>query len=87
MMFKASVFSDENMEEWTGSATQLLSAMLNDEATKHVAAKYTPDQLGRLLGKLDAQKFPGLCRLPRQAKIRLWQITREIVEQGIDCPF
>lgn len=86
-MFKASIFSDANREEWIGSATQLLSDMLNDECTKQVAAKYTPDQLGRLLGKLEAQNFPGLQRLHRQSKMRLWCITREIMEGGADCPF
>ena len=86
-MFKSSIFSDATREEWVGSSTQLLSDMLNDEITKQVAAKYTPDQLGRLLGKLEAQRFPGLQRLQRQSKLRLWCITREIMEGGADCPF
>lgn len=87
-MFKESVFSDANREDWVGSSTQLLSEMLNDEATKHVAAKYTPDQLGRLLGKLEAQNFPCLRRMPRQNKMRLWRISREDeTEGGAECPF
>ena len=85
-MFKTSVFSDASREEWVGSSTQLLSDMLNDEATKHVAAKYSPEQLGRLLGKMEAQNFPGLRRMPRQSKIRLWCINRED-EKYVEGPF
>ena len=85
-MFQASVFSDAHLNEWTGSATQLLSSMLNDEITKQVAAKYTPDQLGRLLGKLEAQQFPGIERLPRRGLSRVWRITRTAVSPE-NCPF
>ena len=85
-MFQTSVFADVNLGEWRGSATQLLSSMLNDEITKQVAAKYSPDQLGRLLGKLEAQRFPGIERMPRQGFSRIWRITRAAVSQE-NCPF
>ncbi len=85
-MFKTSVFSDAGREEWVGSATQLLSDMLNDESTKQVAAKYSPDQLGRLLGKLEAQRFPGIERPPRRGLSRIWRITRAAVSQE-NTPF
>jgi hypothetical protein len=85
-MFQASVFADSRTAEWIGSSTELLSCMLNDESTKHVAAKYSPEQLGRLLGKLEAQGFPGIERLPRQKLSRVWRITRAKPSPE-NCPF
>lgn len=77
-MFKGSIFSDANRQEWTGSATLLLSEMMADEITKHVAAKYTPDQIGRRLGQLKAQGYPiSYERSSDITRTRLWSITRD----------
>jgi len=86
-MFKASIFSDANREEWTGSATQLQSEMMADETTKHVAAKYTPDQIGRLLGKLQAQNYPGIERRMHHGASRAWIILPVKEEAYVECPF
>ena len=56
--FLRSWFSDPSLTEWTGTATDLLAEMMADESTKHVAAKYTPDQIGRRLSQLKAQEYP-----------------------------
>ncbi|MCH7228585.1 primase-helicase family protein [Haloferula sp. A504] len=86
-MFCRSLFGNSDIEEWVGSSSQLLSEMLNDETTKHVAEKYTPEQLGRLLGKLEAQGYPGVKRMPRQNRVRLWRITRDVEVDPENCPF
>ncbi len=86
-MFKESIFRDANRGEWTGSATQLLSEMMADESTKHVAAKYTPDQIGRLLGKLQAQDYPGLERRLHHGTSRAWIILPTKEAEYVDGPF
>jgi len=76
-MFKGSIFSGGDRDAWTGSATQLLSEMMADEITKHVAAKYTPDQIGRRLGQLKAQGYPISYERSRDiTRTRRWTITR-----------
>jgi hypothetical protein len=76
--FKRSIFSNDSVEEWTGSATDLLAEMMADEATKHVAAKYTPDQIGRRLGQLKAQGYPiWYERSSDLTRTRVWSITRD----------
>jgi hypothetical protein len=77
-MFKESIFANVNCQEWVGSATQLLSEMMADENTKHVAAKYTPDQIGRRLGQLKAQGYPiKYDRSSDLSRTRLWSIARK----------
>ncbi len=77
-MFKQSIFSDKSREEWTGSATQLLSEMMADEVTKHVAGKYTPDQLGRRLSQLQAQGYSiDYRRSSNCTRTRLWIVRRD----------
>jgi len=77
-MFKASIFADPSRDEWSGTATLLLSEMMADEITKHVASKYTPEQLGRRLNQLKAQGYPiAYQRCSGLARTRLWIITRD----------
>lgn len=77
-MFKESIFANVSRQEWVGSATQLLSEMMADEITKHVAAKYTPDQIGRRLGQLMAQGYPITYeRSGDLSRTRLWNIPRK----------
>ena len=77
-IFRRSFFSNGGKDEWTGSATLLLSEMMADEITKHVAAKYTPDQIGRRLGQLKAQGYPiSYERSSDITRTRLWSITRD----------
>jgi len=46
-------FEGQMSDVWTGSATELLSAMLNDQdGLAGIASKYTPRQVGRELSKL-----------------------------------
>ena len=86
-MFKASVFCNADRDEWRGSASQLLSDMKNDETTRHVADKYLPEHIGRLLGKLEAQNFPGLRRASHHGSIRTWIISATKEGEDADCPF
>ena len=55
--FLRSWFSSPCQLDWSGSATDLLAEMMADESTKHVAAKYTPDAIGRRLGQLKGQGY------------------------------
>ena len=76
--FLRSLFSDPSLTEWTGTATDLLAEMMADESTKHVAAKYTPDQIGRRLSQLKAQEYPiDYGRRPGERRTRTWTISRE----------
>lgn len=75
--FLRSWFSNPGQDDWTGTATDLLAEMMADESTKHVAAKYTPDQIGRRLGQLKSQGYP--IDYGRQAggnRTRTWVIQR-----------
>jgi hypothetical protein len=75
--FKRSWFSDASQDEWSGSATDLLAEMMADESTKHVAAKYTPDQIGRRLSQLKAQDYPlDFGRQNGGTRTRTWTIKR-----------
>lgn len=76
-IFKRSFFSNGAAQEWTGSATQLLSDMLADEATKNIASKYTPDQIGRRLSQLKAQDYPlDYLRDKNAGRTRTWVIKK-----------
>lgn len=51
----------EGQEEvfWQGSATELLSAMLNDDdGLARIASRYSPTSVGRELSKLASQNYP-----------------------------
>jgi hypothetical protein len=51
--------------------------MMADESTKHVAAKYTPDQIGRRLGQLKSQGYPiDYGRNSARQRTRTWSIQR-----------
>ena len=76
--FLRSWFSDVSQNEWNGSATDLLAEMMADETTKHVAAKYTPDQIGRRLSQLKAQGYPlDYSRQPGANRTRTWTVRRD----------
>ena len=78
--FKRSWFTDPSMTEWSGSATDLLAEMMADESTKHVAAKYTPDQIGRRLSQLKAQEYPiDYARQAGGQRTRKWTINRNSI--------
>jgi hypothetical protein len=76
--FLRSWFSNPGLSEWTGTATDLLAEMMADESTKHVAAKYTPDQIGRRLGQLKGQGYPiNYGRDTARQRTRSWTILRD----------
>jgi hypothetical protein len=80
-MFKKSIFSDASRTEWSGSASQLLAEMMADETTKNIAAKYSPDQIGRRMAQLMAQGYPvEYARLPGGNRTRRWTLRREDVD-------
>ena len=86
-IFRRSFFSHGGKDEWTGNATELKQAMLTDDAIRPLVDPYSVDQLGRLLGKLGAQNYPGLKRLPQRHTSRVWQITQIMEDSHVDCPF
>jgi len=74
-------FEGQVSDVWTGSATELLSAMLNDDdGLAGIAAKYTTRQVGRELSKLSSQGYP-LTQQRTGAK-RIWEIRIKELEQG-----
>ena len=85
-IFRRSFFSNGGVDEWEGNATELKQAMLSDDAIKPLVDPYSVEQLGRLLGKLEAQGYPGLQRMPRCNSSRNWRISRVIVPPE-NCPF
>jgi hypothetical protein len=74
-------FEGQVSDVWTGSATELLSAMLNDDdGLAGIAAKYTTRQVGRELSKLASQGYPmTLCRLGSK---RIWTINIKQLSEG-----
>ncbi len=85
-IFRCSIFRNSSEEEWIGNATELKQAMLNDDAIRPLVDPYSVEQIGRLLGKLASQQYPGLSRPPRHGYSRLWRISRAIVHPD-NCPF
>lgn len=76
--FLRSWFSDPSQVAWSGSATDLLAEMMADESTKHVAAKYTPDQIGRRLSQLKVQGYPlDYARQSGANRTRTWTVQRD----------
>ena len=74
-------FEGHVSDVWTGSATELLSAMLNDDdGLAGIAAKYTPDKVGRELSKLASQNY-SLSQQRVGAK-RIWTIDIQQLTQG-----
>ena len=67
-------FEGQVEEVWIGSATELLSTMLNDQdGLAGIAAKYTTSQVGRELSKLASQGYP-LTQVRQNVK-RIWTIN------------
>ena len=85
-IFRRSFFANGSTEEWEGNATELKQAMLSDDAVKALADAYSVEMIGRLLGKLESQQYPGLSRPPRRGYSRLWRICRVAVPPE-NCPF
>ena len=79
-------FEGQVSDVWTGSATELLSAMLNDDdGLAGIAAKYTPDKVGRELSKLSSQNY-SLSQQRVGAK-RIWTIDiQQLTQGGTDEP-
>ncbi len=74
-------FEGQLPDVWTGSATELLSAMLNDaDGLAGIAAKYTTRQVGRELSKLASQGYP--VEQQRTGIKRIWSIQIKQLEQG-----
>ena len=74
-------FEGQVSDVWTGSATELLSAMLNDQdGLAGIASKYTTRQVGRELSKLASQGYPLTQR--RQHATRIWDINITQLSQG-----
>jgi hypothetical protein len=74
-------FEGQVSDVWTGSATELLSAMLNDDdGLAGIAAKYTTRQVGRELSKLASQNY-SISQSRLDAK-RLWVIDIKQLAKG-----
>jgi hypothetical protein len=68
-------------DTWTGSATDLLTAMNNDQdGLANIVNKYTPDKVGRELSKLASQNYPLSQR--RTGTRRIWTIDIQQLTQG-----
>ena len=79
-------FDGQETDVWTGSATELLSGMNNDqEGLAGIAVKYTISQVGRELSKLASQGYP-LTQVRQNVK-RLWTIDIKSLTSGTDVPF
>ncbi len=71
-------FEGQIEDEWEGSATELLSAMLNDDdGLARIASKYSPDKVGRELSKLASQNYP--LRQNRVGSKRVWSIDIHVL--------
>jgi hypothetical protein len=67
-------FEGQVSDVWEGSATELLSAMLNDDdGLAGIAAKYTTRQVGRELSKLSSQGYA--VTQGRRHTTRIWIIN------------
>ena len=67
---------------WTGSATDLHTAMLNDtDGLAGIAAKYTTSQVGRELSKLASQGYP--LTQTRLKVRRIWTINIKQLSTGV----
>jgi hypothetical protein len=76
-------FEGQVSDVWTGSATELLSAMLNDDdGLAGIAAKYTTRQVGRELSKLASQGYPLIQN--RLNVKRIWTINIKQLSTGGD---
>jgi hypothetical protein len=74
-------FEGQVSDVWTGSATELLSAMLNDDdGLAGIAAKYTTRQVGRELSKLASQGYP--LTQNRLHATRIWDINIAQLAKG-----
>ena len=75
-------FDGQADDIWTGSATDLLTGMLNDgDGLAGVASKYTPNQVGRELSKLASQGYSLTQR--RSHVTRVWDINISHIRDGI----
>ena len=75
-------FEGQISDVWIGSATELLSAMLNDQdGLAGIVAKYTTRQVGRELSKLASQGYP-LTQKRLNVK-RIWTIDIKQLSEGV----
>ncbi len=76
-------FEGQIEDTWEGSATELLSAMLNDtDGLSVIAAKYTTRQVGRELSKLASQGYS--LEQARRHATRVWIINISELSKGDD---
>jgi hypothetical protein len=77
-------FEGQVEDTWDGSATEMLSAMLNDQdGLAGIASKYTPDKVGRELSKLASQNYP--LHQTRIGSKRVWSIDiHELTKEDSD---
>jgi len=82
-------FEGQMQNTWEGSATEMLSAMLNDQdGLAGIASKYTTRQVGRELSKLSSQGYP--ITQQRYEFKRVWSIDIKNLMRGgrsNDIPF
>lgn len=77
-------FEGQVEDTWEGSATELLSAMLNDQdGLAGIASKYTTRQVGRELSKLASQNYP--ITQQRTGAKRTWTFDLKRLNEG-DTP-
>ncbi len=75
-------FEGHTPEVWTGSATDLHTAMLNDtDGLSCIAAKYTTSKVGRELSKLASQGYP--LTQTRLKVRRIWTINIKHLSTGV----
>lgn len=63
---------------WEGSTAELLSEMLQLEATKALCVKITPQGVGRMLGQLQARGYPLFNKHTRRGS--RWSIPYDVAE-------
>ncbi|MDF7826875.1 hypothetical protein P4B35_22800 [Pontiellaceae bacterium B12227] len=67
-------FEGQDEDFWQGSATELLSSMLNDDdGLARIASRYSPTSVGRELSKLASQNYP--LTQHRNGTKRIWTIN------------
>ena len=75
-------FEGQVSDVWTGSATDLHTAMLNDtDGLACIAAKYTTSKVGRELSKLASQGYP--LTQTRLKVRRIWTINIKQLSTGV----
>ncbi len=80
-MHFANYFTVNNETSWTGTASELISAMSIDDRLKMLVQAYTPVVAGRMLNQMMSQGRP-LKRVTVRGSDK-WRFTREFLEEEV----